>query len=43
MADAATGNLYHHLVRLRLKRKEFVSLQPLSRGNQTVSIAASCG
>jgi hypothetical protein len=40
MADAATGNLHHHLVRLRLNRKKFVSLQRLSRGYQTISITA---
>jgi hypothetical protein len=40
MADAATSDLHHHLVRLRLKRREFVSLQPLGRGYQTVSMAA---
>jgi hypothetical protein len=40
MADAATGNLYHHLARPRLKRVKFIPLQTSSRSNQTVAVSA---
>ena len=40
MANAAAGNLYHHFVSPRPRKREFVSLQPLSGSHQTVAIAA---
>jgi hypothetical protein len=43
MANAAAGNLYHHLVGRRLKSENFVSLQRLSRSSQTEAVAASDG
>ncbi len=42
VADTAARHFYYHLVRLGFGNSKLVSLQRLSRRDQTVSVTASC-